>query len=236
MIPKVIHYCWFGGKPLPQEVKKCIKSWKRYAPDFEIIQWNESNFDVNLHPFVKSAFECSAWAFVSDYARLKIVYDYGGIYLDTDVELLKSIDDLLENKFFIGTQQGGYPTTGLGFGAEKGNRTVSDMLKEYDSLIYVDSVKKKVTCPLLNSKVIYELGYSYTDSIWKKNDVTVYPNRYFDPIAQGDTQCLLCEETYSIHHYAGSWTPWSQRMRRRIIRLIGEERIHKIKVLLGKAK
>ena len=91
MIPKVIHYCWFGGKPIPNDVKKCINSWKKKCGDYEIKCWNESNFDVNAHPFTKAAYEAKAWAFVSDYARLKVVYDHGGIYLDTDVELLKKL-------------------------------------------------------------------------------------------------------------------------------------------------
>ncbi len=91
MIPKMIHYCWFGGKPLPKDVLDCIKTWKKYCPDYEIKRWDESNFDVNSHPFMKAAYEAKAWAFVSDYARLKVVYDNGGIYLDTDVELLKNL-------------------------------------------------------------------------------------------------------------------------------------------------
>ena len=97
MIPKVIHYCWFGGKPLPKDVLDCIASWKKYCPEYEIRQWNETNFDLDCHPFVRSAYNAKAWAFVSDYARLKIVFDNGGIYFDTDVELLKNIDFLLSN-------------------------------------------------------------------------------------------------------------------------------------------
>ena len=107
MIPKVIHYCWFGNKPLPKEVKKCIESWKKYAPDYKIIQWNESNFNVHQHPFMDAAYKANAWAFVSDYARLKIIFDNGGIYFDTDVEVLKKPDFLLNNSFYIGVQQDG---------------------------------------------------------------------------------------------------------------------------------
>ena len=105
MIPKKIHYCWFGKNPLPADVKKCIESWKKYCPDYEIIEWNESNFDITQNPFMKAAYENKAWAFVSDYARLKVVYDNGGIYLDTDVELLKSLDSLLENPCYLAIQQ-----------------------------------------------------------------------------------------------------------------------------------
>ena len=126
MIPKIIHYCWFGGNPLPMDVKKCIESWKEKCPDYEIKCWDESNFDVNAHPFTKAAYEAKAWAFVSDYARLRVVYDNGGIYLDTDVELLKNIDFLLPYEGYIGVQQAGcYCTTGLGFGAIKERLTFS---------------------------------------------------------------------------------------------------------------
>ena len=122
MIPKVIHYCWFGNNPLPFEVKKCIDSWKKICPDYEIKRWDETNFDVYQNDFIKSAYESKAWAFVSDYARLKIVYDEGGIYLDTDVELKKSLDELRKNEgFFAIQQEGHYCATGLGFGAKKEN-------------------------------------------------------------------------------------------------------------------
>lgn len=96
MIPKIIHYCWFGGNSLPSDVLKCIKTWEKYCPDYEIKRWDESNFDVNSHPFIKAAYESKAWAFVSDYARLKVVYENGGIYLDTDVELLKNLGFFIE--------------------------------------------------------------------------------------------------------------------------------------------
>ena len=144
MIPKKIHYCWFGKNPLPRSVKKCIASWRKFCPDYQIIEWNESNFDVNSHPFIKSAYDNKAWAFVSDYARLKIVYDNGGIYFDTDVELLKNIDHLLENNFYIGVQQSGLLcTTGLGFGAERENDYVCSMLKKYDELVYTEAGKRE---------------------------------------------------------------------------------------------
>ena len=121
MIPKIINYCWFGKNPLPTSVKKCINSWKKYCPDYKIIQWDETNFDVKSNMFVKEAYEAKAWAFVSDYARLKVKYENGGIYFDTDVELVKNLDFLLKNSAYIGIQQSEYLcNTGLGFGAEKG--------------------------------------------------------------------------------------------------------------------
>lgn len=235
MIPKVIHYCWFGGKPLPSSVKKCIKSWKKYCPDYEIKQWNESNFDVNCHPFVQSAYKEKAWAFVSDYARLKVVYENGGIYFDTDVELLKSPDQLLENECYIGVQQDGrFCTTGLGFGAVRHSSVVGEMLRQYDGLVYSPEKKASLACPYLNARVFEALGYRYSEEIRQCEGVTVYPSRYFDPIAPGNTKNLLCADTVSIHHYSASWTNPRQRLKRKLIILIGEERMHRLKKLIKK--
>ena len=237
MIPKVIHYCWFGGASLPWDVRKCIKSWKKYCPDYEIRQWNESNFDINCHPFVQDAYKSKAWAFVSDYARLKIIYENGGIYLDTDVELLKNLDFLLEDQCYLGIQQpGGFCATGLGFGAVKGNPIIKEMLEEYDKTQFSSKVKESIACPYLNARVIERMGYAYTEEIWRKDGITVYPCRYFDPIAPGITKNLLCGDTVSIHHYSASWISGQVRIRRKIIRFIGDERIHKLKKILGRVQ
>lgn len=233
MIPKVIHYCWFGKKTLPKDVKKCIESWKRYAPDYKIIQWNESNFNVHQHPFIEDAYEAKAWAFVSDYARLKIIFDNGGIYFDTDVELLKKPDFLLNNNFYIGVQQAGkFATTGLGFGAERQNYVVGKMLEKYDQIKFSDKNKNKIACPYLNMSVLEELGYKYQEEIWSKDEIRVYPCRFFDPIAPGNVENLMCKDTVSIHHYSASWSGTGNRLKRKIFRRIGEKRIHKIKMVV----
>lgn len=233
MIPKVIHYCWFGNKPLPKEVKKCIESWKKYAPDYKIIQWNESNFNVHQHPFMDAAYKANAWAFVSDYARLKIIFDNGGIYFDTDVELLKKPDFLLNNSFYIGVQQAGkFGTTGLGFGAERKNEVVKQMLEKYDQLTFSDDNKAKLACPYLNMAVLENLGYRYQEDVWCQDGMTIYPCRFFDPIAPGNVENLMCDDTVSIHHYSASWSGMGNRIKRKIFRIIGEERIHKIKMVV----
>ena len=171
MIPKVIHYCWFGNNPLPFEVKKCINSWKKICPDYEIRRWDETNFDVYQNDFIKSAYGSKAWAFVSDYARLKIVYDEGGIYLDTDVELKKSLDELRKNEgFFAIQQEGHYCNTGLGFGAKKENEIVKTMLDLYDDLIYSEENKFSIACPYLNTKALEKYGYSYSDCLLYTSD------------------------------------------------------------------
>lgn len=232
MIPKIIHYCWFGEKPLPSEVKECIKSWKEKCPDYQIKCWTEQNFDVQAHPFTKAAYEAKAWAFVSDYARLKAVYDNGGIYLDTDVELLKNLDELLYSECYIGIQQAdNYCTTGLGFGATQHNKVVLMMMRKYDDLIFSEEDMSSIACPKLNDSIIRSLGTVDNQNITHLKDVTVYPSYYFDPYGGN---LLMCSDTVSAHHYSASWTKGSQRLKRKIARIIGTGRIIKLKKLLGK--
>lgn len=233
MIPKVIHYCWFGGKPLPKDVQECIASWKKYCPEYEIRRWSESDFDLDCHPFVRTAYDAKAWAFVSDYARLKIVYDHGGIYLDTDVELLKNLDFLLSNKCYFGIeQQYNLCATGLGFGAEKANPVVKEMLKMYDGILYCEKEKEQIACPILNTAALKKLGYSYGEESVRIDGMLILPPKYMDPLAQGNTKNLLCLDTISIHHYSASWTSKSNRLKRKLFRMIGEENIHRLKKLL----
>lgn len=231
MIPKTIHYCWFGKSPLPREVKKSLYSWQRKCPDFQIIRWDESNFDVTSHPFAKAAYEAKAWAFVSDYARLKIVYEHGGVYLDVDVELLKSLDFLLNEQCCVAIQQDGrLCNTGLGFAAAQQSAVVHEMLCSYDRVEFDRANLRELACPRLNNEVICSLGYRYSEEIVDMGDVKVYPCRYFDPIAPGDAQeNLLCDDTVSIHHYANSWGSQWDVLRRKLIRMLGAERVARIK-------
>ena len=234
MIPKVIHYCWVGKKSLPSDVKKCIASWKKYCPEYEIKRWDESNFDINCHPFVKAAYEAKAWAFVSDYARLKVVYENGGIYLDTDVELIKNLDALLEDPCYIGIQYKGYLcNTGLGFGAARFNPVVHAMMKKYDSITFNIDKKNEFACPRLNNDVICNLGYKKSNNPVHLKDVTVYPPRYFDPYPSGASENLMSSETISIHHYSATWTKGTQRFKRKLVRALGTNRVIAIKKRLG---
>lgn len=237
MIPKVIHYCWFGGKPLPYAARKCLKSWKKQCPDFEIKRWDETNFDVNQHPFVKSAYEAKAWAFVSDWARLKIVYDEGGVYLDTDIELIKPLGPLLENnECYIGVQQSErLCTTGLGFGAVKASPVIEKMLSMYNGLEFTWESASELACPKLNDTVVRSLGFRGDGSgdVARFDGLTVYPCRYLDPIAPGNLQNLTCDDTVSISLYANSWGGASARFKRAVISAIGCERVEKIKKVMS---
>ena len=136
-IPKVIYYCWFGKGNMPSLAEKCIKSWRKYCPDYKIVCLNEENFDISQNRYAKEAYDAKKWAFVSDYARLKVLFDEGGIYLDTDVELLKPLDKLISDGGFMGFDDNGVVSTGLGFGCEKGNQLVGALLKDYDDISFI---------------------------------------------------------------------------------------------------
>lgn len=225
-IPKIIHYCWFGGKSLPSDVKKCINSWEKYCPDYEIRQWNESNFDVNQNPFAKAAYDAKAWAFVSDYARLKIIYENGGIYLDTDVELMKPLDSLLKYECYLTIQQNGnYINTGLGFGAEKANPVIKMLLQTYNSITFDNNNKQNYSCSFINTADLKKIGFKRIDKFQTLPYVTVFPSKYFDPYPSGKGKDLMCSETISIHHYSATWITGKQRIKRKIARLVGEKNI-----------
>ncbi|MGX8851828.1 glycosyltransferase family 32 protein [Amedibacillus sp. YH-ame10] len=231
MIPKTIHYCWFGGKPLPKEVESCIKSWKKYCPDYKIIQWNEENFDIRSHPFIENAYKNKYWAFVSDYVRLRVIYENGGIYLDTDVEIIKNLDPLLRNKCYFGVEQGcEMVASGLGFGAEKGHPAILEMIKIYDEYIFDVERVMEISCPVLNTEALKKYGVVYNNELVVCNNVTIYPPLYFDPYSPETLDNLLCDETYSIHHYSASWTSW--KLKRKICRFIGNTNTLKIKKII----
>ena len=203
MIPKKIHYCWFGRKPKPKLVEKCIASWKKYCSDYEIIEWNEDNFDVNTNAYTKSAYEQKKYAFLSDYARLLIVHEHGGIYFDTDVELIKPIDDLLNNKSFFGFENNEHVNTGLGFGAEKENRIVKLMQEEYEDLLNKED--SFMGCPILNTNALVKEGMMLNGKRQDLDGNVIYPAEYFNPYDDPTGRLNFTENTYSIHWYAKSW-------------------------------
>lgn len=234
-IPKTIHYCWFGKSKLPIDSVRCIKSWRDKCPNYTIKRWDETNFDVSKSAFCKSAYEAGAWAFVSDYARLKVIYEHGGIYLDTDVELLRTLDSLLDLPAYFGVdQQKGLCNTGLGFGAEPFNPVVREMLEVYEHLDFRIEDKASLACPMLNHSVLVKRGYKPVNGIYDLGDASIFPSTYFDPIAPGaNSKNLRTESSYSIHHYANSWNSKRDALRRQIISIIGVERVHKIKGLFN---
>jgi len=207
MIPKIIHYCWFGKGEKSNLIKQCIKSWKEYCPDYQIIEWNEGNFDVSIHDYIKVAYENKYWAFVSDYARLKIIYENGGIYLDTDVELIKSLDCLLEDKFFCGFELPNRLNTGIGFGAEKNSFLTRKMLEEYDNVNFInfDGSLNKVPCTFYNSNALVKQGALLNNTLQKTSTFTIYPTDFFSPKSYETGFVDMTKNTVSIHHFESSW-------------------------------
>lgn len=208
IIPKIIHYCWFGHTPLPSDAIKCIKSWKKYCPDYEIKQWDERNFDVSSNPYAYEAYQAKRWAFVSDYARLKIIFDQGGIYLDTDVELLRPLDDLLCQGGFMGFQDDHLVASGLGFGAPKGHPVIKALLQDYDNLSFIrpDGSMDTTPCPDRNTETLLRLGLMENTGIMQNiQGIIIYPPEYFCPMNYYTGLMNKTSNTYSIHHYASSW-------------------------------
>lgn len=209
MIPKVIHYCWFGNNKKNKLMRKCIKSWKKYCPDYKIVEWNEKNFDIQGScDYVREAYREQKWAFVSDYVRLWIIYNFGGIYLDTDVELIKNLDNFLENPAFLAYQDSKYIATGLGFGAEKGNKIIKCMLDDYKNCHFCINGEMDLTpCPVRNTNVIKNLLGTEIDAkkISNIKDAVLYPREYFSPIDCKTMEMALTSNTISIHWFTASW-------------------------------
>ena len=206
MIPKVIHYCWFGKKPLPAAVKRCIRSWKRFCPDYQIIQWNEDNFDVRRHLFMRQAYDAQKWVFVSDVARLMIVWTHGGVYLDTDVELLHPLDSLLAYKAYFG-MEGVAINTGVGFGAERGNPLVGAMLRAYQDAPFLkaDGQYDTEPCPVKNTRAARDFGYVENGSLQEIQGMLFLPPEYLCPLDYRTMNAGVTPNTISIHHYSMSW-------------------------------
>lgn len=211
MIPKKIHYCWFGGNPLPEKAKRCIASWRKFCPDYEIIEWNESNFDSNTNAYIKKCYDQKKYAFLTDYLRLLIIYEHGGLYFDTDVEVVRGFDELLENRAFFGFENDEYVNTGEGFGAEAGNQIVEQMIREYDQLL--DGEHGIIGCPILNTESLLRFGLVRNGQFQRLNGAVVYPADYFNPYDSVTGKLKKTKHTYSIHWYSASWLPWYKRAR-----------------------
>lgn len=214
MIPKKIHYCWFGGGEKPKLAKKCIASWKKNCPDYEILEWNEGNFDINKNEYTRMCYENRKFAFLTDYVRLLIIKEQGGIYFDTDVEVLTSFDDMLDNKAFFGFENAGYVNTGVGFGAEKENPLVIQMLAEYDELL--DGTRGVISCPVLNTNALKKCGLNLDGNKQNLRDGVVYPVDYFNPYDDATGCIRKTENTHSIHWFAKSWMKKSTILKSKI--------------------
>lgn len=245
MIPKTINYCWFGGKPLPPLALKCIESWKKYLPDYEIKQWNETNFDVNVVPYTSEAYKAGKYPFVSDYARFHIMYNYGGLYFDTDVELVKPIDDIVEHGAFMGCETrasveldfGPQVNPGLGIGAEPGMQIFREILDYYGNLHFIrqDGEYNFDTVVVYTSKILNDKGLEKKNELQLCAGIWIYPKEYFCPKDNATKKLRITDNTRSIHHYSGSWITPQQRFYKKMEKLIGFKAAHKVSVLLKKS-
>lgn len=234
MIPKVIHYCWFGHNDLPPLAKKCIASWRKFLPDCEIKEWNESNFDVNTIPYTAQAYKHKKYAFVSDYARFKILYEHGGIYFDTDVEVIKPMDDILGKGGFFGLEQDVKDqfacNPGLGFACIPGLNLLRDMLKLYKNLDFeqLDGSLNQKTVVEYFSEMLLAKELQPTSGIMEFEGTYIYPSDFFCPKPSEFGKIQITENTCTIHHYAASWIGPKQRFANLLIRIFGKKLILKL--------
>ena len=222
-IPKVIHYCWFGKGKLPPLAEKCIASWKKYCPDYQIVCHNEDNFDLSENRYAKEAYAAGKWAFVSDYVRLKVLYENGGIYLDTDVELLKPIDDLIEERGYMGFDDNGVVSTGLGFACEKGNELIKILLADYDDISFIrpDGSFDITPCPDRNTETMVRLGLDLEKQDQIFMGIRMLPEDHLCPMKYYTGKKRITPNTYSIHHFCASWTSPAAKRTLFVKRIVG---------------
>lgn len=243
-IPKIIHYCWFGGKPLPNMARKCIKSWEKYLPDYDIKEWNESNFDINVIPYVREAYDAKKYAFVSDYARFWILYNHGGVYFDTDVEVIRPIDDIISKGPFMGCQNKynkyGDPLSlgvapGLGLAAYKGQKFYKRMLDLYEQLNFKrdDGTLNLTTIVNYTTEVLCQQGLINTPDIQCVDDIFIYPWDYFCPMTP-TLELNITQNSRTIHLYSASWESWDVKLRKFLKRRLGYRFVSLIQPLFNK--
>ncbi|MBO7427283.1 MAG: glycosyl transferase [Paludibacteraceae bacterium] len=221
MIPKIIHYCWFGHNPLPELAVRCIESWRKFLPDYEIKVWNEDNFDVNMVSYTKEAYAQKKYAFVSDYARFWILYNFGGLYFDTDVEIIKPMDAVIDRGPFMGCEQDYMPTPngtiargngvavnpGLGIGAEAGLPLYKEILDNYTKIqfLHADGSLNLKTVVAYTTELLISKGLEVKSDTQCVEGIYIYPKEYFGPKDYLTNEVNVTENTLTIHHYNASW-------------------------------
>jgi len=232
MIPKIIHYVWIGGKPLPPLAEKCMESWKKFCPDYEIQKWDETNFDVFSNRYCKEAYEAKKFAFVSDYIRLYVMVNYGGVYMDTDVELLKPLDDYLVHQAFSGFESEKGMPTGI-MACEKGFPLFHDLLFDYEDRHFIlpnGEINLTTNVHFITESCL-KRGLVLNNSLQIVDGFTLYPNDVFCPKSFASGEYNVTENTVAIHHFAGSWHSeegiWRNAMRQRIFAVLGDNKFSK---------
>ncbi len=236
-IPKIIHYCWFGKGEKPAIVTKCINSWKVHLPDYQFIEWNEDNFDLHSHTYVSEAYQARKFAFVSDYVRAYALYHYGGIYLDTDVEVFKKFDDLLDHESFWGFEQENYIATST-IGAKKGNKLIELFLDSYQNKTFFneDGSLNEVTNVAIISQILEKKSLKLNGEYQNLAGNAFYPQTYFSPYDYINCRKFFSKDTYAIHHFYKSWLPLKARMKAKMkqlaARLIGGNNLARLRKIL----
>ena len=244
MIPKIIHYCWFGRNPLPESAQKCIASWRKFLPDYEIKEWNEDNFDVNIIPYTQQAYEAKKYAFVSDYARFWILYHYGGVYFDTDVEVIKSMDDIIERGPFMGVEIPAKKglvqqvNPGLGLAVEKMHQLYKDLLDKYATLSFLNTngTLNQTTIVTYTTELMVKNGMRPNNDIQEVAGIWIYPCDYFNPFDDLTGKLKITKNTLSIHWYSKTWEnvhPWRIWLSRMSHRVFGMK-INELRTSLGR--
>ena len=231
-IPKVINYFWFGNNPMPKEVEACIASWRKFCPDYKIIKWDESNFDINACNYTKEAYLAKKWAFVSDYARFKVLYENGGIYLDTDVKLIKNIDEIVSRGAFFALENKRYDSigTGLGMGVEPKNKLYQQIINYYETIHFKkdDGTYDETPINLKIKKYFLNYGLKNIHGIQTIKGITIYPKEYFCPLDYETGKLDITSNTVAIHLYLGSWLSPHEKalhnLQKKLNRVIGRSK------------
>lgn len=227
MIPKKIHYCWFGRGEMPKIALKCIASWKKYLPDYELKMWNEDNFDIDMYPYVREAYDKRKFAFVTDVVRLYALYHEGGIYMDTDVEVLKSLDGFLIHTAFSGFENDTNIPTGI-MASEKGGRWAKNNLGYYETRHFIkgDGSLDLTTNVEIITNYMLPLGLKQDNTYQDFPDlITFYPKDYFCPKSPVDEKLYLTKNSHTIHHFSGTWIPKYRRIGRSLVLKLGGVRL-----------
>ncbi len=248
VINKTIHYCWFGGNEKSELILKCKESWKKALPDYEIVEWNESNFNLDECNYCKEAYNAKYYAFVSDFARFYILYNYGGIYLDVDVEVVRPLDRFLSHEAFMGFEASNRVAPGLIVGSRKGNSIIKEILDSYylKRFDYGDDNYNLTTVVSYTTEILVKHKLKLNNKYQELDYITIYPRAFFCPISFNDNKEYFTKDTYTIHHYAGTWlsaeqnernkskawriiSPLLLAIKRGIIRIAGESFFYVIK-------